>query len=189
MDFVILCIGKFSSRPNIPQFSTRGLFEGEVLHSMDYAAMDKIQASKFTENKRVTVVGFQKSALDTAAEIARNNGTYLPPFCPKHRSFLNTKRPVPSCFLAGPSHPCTLLFRRVHWSGSEDLVQFTFKNLTRFSELMVHKPEEGLILCLLATILSPLVKFTHSFLFLSPFSTESNYLIIDSAALDLLEAR
>lgn len=78
MDFVILCIGKFSSLPNIPQFSTRSLFEGEVLHSMNYAAMDKFQASKFTENKRVTVVGFQKSALDTAAEIAKNNGIYLP---------------------------------------------------------------------------------------------------------------
>ncbi|KAI3465439.1 hypothetical protein Pfo_022102 [Paulownia fortunei] len=96
---------------------------------MDYAAMDKIQAAKFTENKRVTVVGFQKSALDIAAEIAKNNGV---------------------------SNPCTLLFRRVHWSGSENLVRFTFKNLNRFSELMVHKPGEGLILWFLALLLSPL---------------------------------
>ncbi|XP_047954123.1 probable flavin-containing monooxygenase 1 [Salvia hispanica] len=131
MDFVILCIGKFSDVPNIPDFSpsTRALFNGEVLHSMNYAAMEKIQAAKFTENKRVVVVGFQKSAVDTAAEIAKNNG---------------------------PRHPCTLLFRRVHWAGSEDMVKFTFKNLTRFSELMVHKPEEGLILWFLALILSPL---------------------------------
>ncbi|KAG6400200.1 hypothetical protein SASPL_137025 [Salvia splendens] len=97
-------------------------------HSMNYAAMGKIQAAKFTENKRV-VVGFQKSAVDTAAEIAKNNG---------------------------PKHPCTLLFRRVHWTGSEDMVKFTFKNLTRFSELMVHKTEEGLILWFLALVLSPL---------------------------------
>ncbi|XP_057794674.1 probable flavin-containing monooxygenase 1 [Salvia miltiorrhiza] len=129
MDFVILCIGKFSDLPNIPDFSSRASFNGEVLHTMNYAAMDKMQAAKFTQYKRVTVVGFQKSAVDTAAEIARNNGA---------------------------KHPCTLVFRRVHWCGSETLVKFTFKNLTRFSQLMVHKPAEGLILCFLAFVLSPL---------------------------------
>lgn len=85
MDFVILCIGKFSDVPNIPDFapSTRALFNGKVLHSMNYAAMEKIKAAKFTENKRVVVVGFQKSAVDTAAEIAKNNGKN----CPKSSIF------------------------------------------------------------------------------------------------------
>lgn len=124
----------------------------------------------------------------------RQKQRYIPPsLLSKTPIFLNTKTPRPFVFFPGPCHPCTLLFRRVHWSGSEDLVKFTFKNLTRFSELMVHKPEEGLILCLLATILSPLVNFTTFFTnfscFEAFFSTESNYLIIDSAALDLLEAR
>ncbi|GER55483.1 dimethylaniline monooxygenase [Striga asiatica] len=132
VDFVILCIGKYSDVPNIPDFPiSKGAnrFTGDVIHSMDYAQMDKLRAMKFVENKRVTVVGFQKSALDIAAEIAKNNGV---------------------------TNPCTLLFRRVHWSSSENLVRFTFRNLNRFSELMVHKPGEGLILWFLAVLLSPL---------------------------------
>ncbi|KAL3655178.1 hypothetical protein CASFOL_000964 [Castilleja foliolosa] len=55
-------------------------------------------------------------------------------------------------------NPCTLLFRRVHWSGSENLVKFTFRNLNRFSELMIHKPGEGPFLWLLAVLFSPLMK-------------------------------
>ncbi|KAL7154547.1 hypothetical protein ABFS83_03G009100 [Erythranthe nasuta] len=138
VDFVILCIGKFSDLPNMPYFplnnnnnnnNNKYVFKGEVIHSMDYGAMDKIEAAKFTENKRVTVVGFQKSALDIAAQIAKNNGV---------------------------KYPCTLVFRRVNWAGSEDLVKFTFKNLNRFSEMMIHKPGEGLIHWILAILLSPL---------------------------------
>ncbi|KAL2538047.1 putative flavin-containing monooxygenase 1 [Forsythia ovata] len=132
VDFVILCIGKFSDLPNIPHFpQSKGpeIFRGKVIHSMDFAAMNKIQALEFIKDKRVTVIGFQKSALDTAAQVSKTNGV---------------------------RHPCTLLFRRVHWSGSENLVRFTFQNLNRFSELMIHKPQEGLIFWLLAFLLSPL---------------------------------
>ncbi|KAL0440503.1 UNVERIFIED_CONTAM: putative flavin-containing monooxygenase 1 [Sesamum latifolium] len=132
VEFVILCIGKFSDLPNVPQFpKSKGanVFNGEVIHSMDYAAMDKVEAEKFIENKRVTVVGFRKSALDIAAQIARTNGA---------------------------KNPCTLLFRRVHWTASENLVRFTFRNMNRFSELMIHRPHQTLILWFLALVLSPL---------------------------------
>ncbi|KAK4428352.1 putative flavin-containing monooxygenase 1 [Sesamum alatum] len=132
VDFVILCIGKFSDLPNVPQFPiSKGpnAFKGEVIHSMEYAAMDKVEAQKLVENKRVTVVGFRKSALDIAAQIAQTNGD---------------------------KYPCTLLFRRVHWAASENLVRFTFGNLNRFSELMIHRPYESLILWFLAFSLSPL---------------------------------
>ncbi|XP_071924041.1 probable flavin-containing monooxygenase 1 [Coffea arabica] len=130
-DFVILCLGKFSGLANIPQFAmNKGpeVFDGEVMHSMDYAAMDN--AAEFIKNKRVTIVGFQKSAIDIGAEIAKVNGA---------------------------KHPCTLLFRTAHWSVPENLVEFIFRNLNRVSELTVHKPDEAFFLWLLAALLSPLL--------------------------------
>ncbi|KAK4483982.1 hypothetical protein RD792_011194 [Penstemon davidsonii] len=133
VDFVILCNGKFSDLPNVPDIQIskgENAFNGEVIHSMDYGAMDKIEAAKFIEDKKVVVVGNHKSGLDIAAEVVKTNGV---------------------------RHPCTLVFRRAIWSGSETLARNTFKNMNRFSELMIHKPREGFILWFLAVLLSPLL--------------------------------
>lgn len=74
---MILCIGKYSDLPYIPDFAIdRGpdAFDGKVFHSMDYAAMGGDLATEFIKEKRVTVIGLHKTAVDVAAEVATKNG-------------------------------------------------------------------------------------------------------------------
>ncbi|XP_058722929.1 probable flavin-containing monooxygenase 1 [Vicia villosa] len=134
-EFVILCIGKYSGFPNIPEFPLgKGPenFKGKVMHSMDYSSLDNDVAADLIKNKSVTVIGSGKSALDIAAECANANGV---------------------------THPCTIIRRNAHWFlqdfniWSISLGYFYFN---RFAELLVHKPRENSILFLLATLLSPL---------------------------------
>ncbi|KAI3830868.1 hypothetical protein MKX03_015573 [Papaver bracteatum] len=134
VEFVILCIGRHSGFPNIPDFppnkGPEAFINGTVIHSMDYSAMDDSDAANFVKGKRVTVVGFHKSALDIANECAIANGV---------------------------ENPCTLLYRRLYWNLAIDYTTaFDLLYFNRFAELMLHKPGEGLFYSVLATLLTPL---------------------------------
>ncbi|XP_065865240.1 probable flavin-containing monooxygenase 1 [Euphorbia lathyris] len=134
VDFVILCLGRFSDVPNIPEFPQgKGpeAFDGEVIHAMDYMNMDNESARNFVKGKKVTVVGLQKFAMDIAMECSAANGI---------------------------EYPCTLLYRKEHWNLPDYLpwgIPLGYLYLNRFSELLVHKPGENFFDSLLATFLSP----------------------------------
>ncbi|KAH6819178.1 hypothetical protein C2S51_002781 [Perilla frutescens var. frutescens] len=134
--FLVLCIGRFSGLPKLPEFDAgQGpeLFSGKVLHSMDYSNMENAAAAEFIKGKRVVVVGSGKSAVDLAFECANANGK---------------------------DNPCTMIQRSIHWMLPHDAqpwgLNLGYLCFTRFAELMVHKPGEPFFTSLAATLLTPM---------------------------------
>ncbi|XP_052198767.1 probable flavin-containing monooxygenase 1 [Diospyros lotus] len=134
-EFVILCIGKHSGFPNIPEFlPDHGpeVYKGKVVHSMEYSALENARAAELVKGKTVAIIGSQKSAIDVATECASVNGL---------------------------DNPCTLIQRTIYWMlphSHSSTVNLDFLFFSRFSELMVHKPGETTLHSILATLLSPL---------------------------------
>ncbi|XP_024927196.3 probable flavin-containing monooxygenase 1 [Ziziphus jujuba] len=147
VEFVILCLGKFGGFPNIPKFPPNQgpeVFNGKVMHSMDYSKMGNVKGTEFIRGKRITIVGSQKTALDIAAECANANGV---------------------------EYPCTVICRTAHWIlPSSNLlgINFGFLFFSRLAGLTLHKPGETFLLSLLAFLLSPLrwavTKFTETYI-------------------------
>ncbi len=63
-DLVVMATGLYSNAPHMPEISGRRTFQGEVLH------ISQVKTRTPLEGKRVAVVGYGKSATDTAVESA-----------------------------------------------------------------------------------------------------------------------
>jgi len=75
-DFVVMCTGKYGDIPNIPNFPEKKgpqVFNGQVLHTLDYSKLDQEASTKLMKGKKVVVVGYKKSAIDLAVECAEAN--------------------------------------------------------------------------------------------------------------------
>ncbi|XP_058189481.1 probable flavin-containing monooxygenase 1 [Rhododendron vialii] len=153
VDFAILYIGRFSGISNIPEFPpAKGpeTFHGMVVHSMEYTDMDFAAAQVLVRGKRVTVVRFQKHAMDIAMECSTENAHSLK-VIPTHRAR--------SYRFWGGKSMYYISYRNEHWNISNYLpwgVPSAYFYFDHFSELLVHKPGEGFFLGLLAALLSPL---------------------------------
>ncbi len=64
-DLVVMCIGTFSSQPYIPAFPGQEKFQGSVIHNSELKSPDQVAG------KRVIVVGYGKSATDSALEATK----------------------------------------------------------------------------------------------------------------------
>ena len=66
--------------------------------------------------------------------------------------------------MAGLRYPCTIICRTPHWNVA-DSFPWDILYMSHFSELLLHKPDEGPLLSILASLLSPLVCTTYYILF------------------------
>nr|POE67383.1 putative flavin-containing monooxygenase 2 [Quercus suber] len=75
-EFLVVCIGKYGDVPKMPSFPPnkgQEVFQGKVLHSLDYSKLDKETSRALLKGKKVAIVGYKKSAIDLAVECAEAN--------------------------------------------------------------------------------------------------------------------
>ncbi|WJX24523.1 monooxygenase [Trifolium repens] len=148
-EFVVVCTGKYGDIPLMPTFPhNKGpeVFNGKVLHSIDYCKLDKEATSDLVKGKKTVVVGYKKSAIDLAMECAQAN--------------------------QGPEgQPCTMIIRSLHWTlphYSMWGVPFYLFYATRSAQFLHQTPNQGLLKSILCFLLSPLrrgiSKFIESYL-------------------------
>ncbi|CAK8532107.1 unnamed protein product [Lathyrus sativus] len=148
-EFVVLCTGKYGDIPLMPKFPrNKGpeVFNGKVLHSMDYCKLDEKATSDLVKGKKVVVVGYKKSAIDLALECAEAN--------------------------QGPEgQPCTMIIRSLHWTIPHYQVwgvPFYLFFKTRSAQFLHQAPNQGFLKSLLCFLLSPMrrgiSKFIESYL-------------------------
>lgn len=144
-EFVVMCIGKYGDIANIPVFPPEkgpGVFNGKVMHSMDYCKLKKEETVELLKGKKVVVVGYKKSAIDLALECAQANA-------------------------GEEGEPCTMIVRSLHWivpSYSIWGLPFFLFFSTRFSQFLYERPNQGFLRSVICNLSDPLRKFVSKFI-------------------------
>ncbi|KAL5698255.1 flavin-containing monooxygenase [Ranunculus cassubicifolius] len=144
-EFLVVCIGKYGDMPNMPYFPpNKGpqIFDGKVLHSLDYCKLDDKASNELLKGKKVVVVGYKKSAIDLALECAEANK-------------------------GSDGEPCTMVIRTLHWTVPSyqiwGLPFFLFFS-TRSSQFLHERPNQSPWKSLICILLSPLIRFMSRFI-------------------------
>ncbi|CAL0313326.1 unnamed protein product [Lupinus luteus] len=148
-EFVVICTGKYGDITNIPTFPyNKGpeIFQGKVMHTLDYCKLDQEAATQLLKGKKVVVIGSRKSALDLAVECAMANQ-------------------------GDEGKPCTVVVRNMHWTVPHYTIwglPFYLFYSTRFSQFLHERPNQGLLKTLVSLLLSPMrhgiSKFIESYI-------------------------
>ncbi|XP_051114363.1 probable flavin-containing monooxygenase 1 [Andrographis paniculata] len=140
-EFVVICTGKYGDIPVIPKFPRdKGpeIFEGRVMHTVDYCKLSNEESTQLLRDKKVVVIGYKKSAIDLAVECAEANQ-------------------------GEKGERCTMVVRTLHWTVPHYSIwglPFYLFYSTRLSQFLHRRPNQGLIRTLLCHILTPMRKAT-----------------------------
>ncbi|KAL8537205.1 hypothetical protein ACS0TY_012399 [Phlomoides rotata] len=138
-EFIVMCTGKYGDIPAIPKFpENKGpeIFQGKVLHTIDYCKLNDEESTQLLKDKKVVILGYKKSAIDIAVECAEAN--------------------------QGPEgQTCTMVVRTLHWTVPHHSVwglPFYMFYSTRASQFLHERPNQGFLRTLLCHMLSPIRK-------------------------------
>ncbi|XP_060961753.1 probable flavin-containing monooxygenase 1 [Cannabis sativa] len=138
-EFVVMCIGRYGDVAMMPEFPEKKgpeIFEGKVLHTIDYCKLDKDATSDLIKDKKVSVIGYKKSAIDLALECALQNQ-------------------------GSEGKPCTLVVRTLHWAVPHYWIwglPFFLFNSTMSLQFPLEKPNQSILRLLLSSLFSPLLR-------------------------------
>ncbi|KAG8376262.1 hypothetical protein BUALT_Bualt09G0044900 [Buddleja alternifolia] len=136
-EFLVICTGKYGDIPAMPKFpQNKGpeIFQGKVVHTLDYCKLNEEESTQLLKDRKVVIFGYKKSAIDLAVECAEAN--------------------------QGPDgQPCTMVVRTLHWTVPHYSVwglPFYMFYSTRASQFLHERPNQGFFRTLICHMLSPM---------------------------------
>ncbi|GFP85523.1 probable flavin-containing monooxygenase 1 [Phtheirospermum japonicum] len=135
-ELLVICTGKYGDIPAIPKFpQNKGpeIFQGKVLHTIDYCKLNEAESTQLLKGKKVVIFGYKKSAIDLAVECAEANQ-------------------------GAEGQSCTMVVRTLHWTVPHYSVwglPFYMFYSTRASQFLHQRPNQGFLRNLLCHVLSP----------------------------------